>query len=143
MAKAFHRHIHRKVLMQLGIIAVAALILVVLVARDAVLGDVGPVPIIVAVAIGLCVGYLAGRMFRLLWHEDTKQVVIRMDKLSFILIGLYVAFRIGSAQLLGDYWSGAALSAISFAVLDGILIGRLISMWRGISRILREQGIVR
>jgi hypothetical protein len=141
MAQALHKHIHRRILTQIGIIAVVALVLAVAVVRDAFAGTIGLLPLIIAAAVGLAVGYAAGRMFLLIWHESTQKVIMRMDRTSIILIVLYVIFRVFSTKLLGDYFSGAPLSAISFAVLDGILVGRFLSMWRGISRILREQGI--
>jgi hypothetical protein len=143
MKLKIHKHLHRRILTQLVIIATVALILFVMVGFDALSGAIGFLPVTIAAAIGIAVGYLAGRMFLVIWHEDTKKIIMRMDKTSFILIGLYIAFRIFSTQLLGGYFNGAALSAISFAALDGILVGRLLSLWRNIARILREQGIIR
>jgi len=137
-----HQYLHRRVLIQILIIALVALFLAVAVVLDAIAGAIGFVPIAIAAVIGIAAGYLMGRMFLLTWHEDTQKVIIQMDKMSFVLIALYIAFRVFGTQLLGDYFNGTALSAISFALLDGILIGRLISMWRNISRILTEQGIV-
>jgi hypothetical protein len=113
--------------------------LFVTVVHDALVGEIGLVSVIVAAAIGIGVGYLAGRMFLLSWHEDTQKVIMRMDRTGFVLIALYVVFRMFSAQILGSYFSGVALSAISFAVLDGILVGRFLSIWRNILRILTEQ----
>jgi hypothetical protein len=142
MKVRIHRHIHRRVLFQIIILVVIAIALFVAVGYDAARGDIGILPVIVAAAIGTGVGFVAGRMYRLVWHEDTSKVVMRMDKTGFVLIGLYILFRVLSDQLLSEYFNGAALSAVLFAVLDGILVGRLFSLWRNISRIFKEQGII-
>jgi hypothetical protein len=134
-----HRQVHRRILIQLAILLIVAVGLFVTVVHDALVGEIGLVSVIVAAAIGIGVGYLAGRMFLLSWHEDTQKVIMRMDRTGFVLIALYVVFRMFSAQILGSYFSGVALSAISFAVLDGILVGRFLSIWRNILRILTEQ----
>jgi hypothetical protein len=55
---------------------------------------------------------------------------------------LYIVFRIFSEQLLVEYVHGATLSALTFAFLGGLLVGRLVSVWRGVSRILKQQGVL-
>lgn len=139
---AVHKHIHRRILYQLAIFPLAAIGIVVSVVLDAMAGQVGVLPLLVAAIAGLAIGYVVGRMFLITWHEDTRKVIMRMDKMGILLLVAYIAFRMASATLLGDYFSGAALSAISFAVLDGILVGRFVSIWRSVVRILREQGII-
>ncbi|MDB4991915.1 MAG: hypothetical protein JWL75_160 [Parcubacteria group bacterium] len=134
-------YLHKRILWQLAVIFIAAVFLLIAVIRDAVVGDISVVPILIAMIVGLGVGYLSGRIFGLAWHAETSKVIMTMDKMSIILIVLYIIFRVFSAQILGDYYNGETLSALSFAVLDGLLIGRLVSMWRRIRVIWIEQGI--
>lgn len=135
------KYIHRRIMVQVSIIVLVALGLGVAVVNDAITGKAGVLPLIIAATVGLLVGYVAGRMFLITWHEDTQKVIMRMDRTSIFLVVAYVAFRILSTRLLGDYFTGVALTAISFAAVDGILIGRLISVWRNVRRVLQEQGI--
>ena len=136
-----HKHLHRRIIIQILIIAVAAIFLLVAVAHDAVIDDIGLGMVALGLAIGLIVGFLSGRMFNLKWHPDTEKVIMTMDAMSFVVIGLYIAFRIFGTQLLGDYLHGEALTAFTFALLGGLLLGRLVSMARSIKKIFDEEGI--
>ena len=128
--------------MQLAIFGLVSLGLLVAVFYDAVMGQIGVGFVVGGLVVGVGVGYVVGKIFKLAWHEDTLKVVMSLDKMSFVLIGLYVAFRIFGEQLLGHYIQGNALTAVSFAFLSGLLFGRLISIWNGVSYILKQQGIL-
>ena len=81
-------------------------------------------------------------MFSLKWHEDTKKVILSIDKLGVLLIVVYVIFRIASEQFLGHYLHGQELTIITFTILVGIMIGRVAGMLRSISKILKAQNIL-
>lgn len=142
MYKKFKKHVHNRVLFQLVIFALVSAGLLAAVSYDALAGEIGLSLVALGLGIGLGVGYAFSRIFKLGWHADTQKVVMSLDKMSFVLIGAYVAFRVFGEQLLGNYIHGPALSAFSFALLSGILIGRFISIWGGVSRILKQQGII-
>lgn len=92
--------------------------------------------------LGGVVGILAGRMFAIKWHEDTQKVIIGIDKTGFLIIILYAVFRMFDRQLFGEFLHGSALTAFTFCLLGGIMIGRLLSMYQSIMKILKEQQIV-
>ena len=141
MYRKLKTHVHNRVLFQLAIFVLISLALLIAVGYDARMGEIGLGLVGLGLAIGLAVGYAFSRIFKLGWHADTQKVVMSLDKMSFVLIALYIAFRVFGEQLLGEYIHGPALSAFSFALLSGILLGRLISIWSGVSRILKAQGI--
>ncbi len=141
MYTKLRKHVHTRVLIQLVLFFLISAALLVAVSYDAVMGEIGLGLVGLGLAIGLVVGYLVARIFKLGWHKDTQKVVMSLDRMSFVLIAVYVAFRVFGEQLLGHYIHGAALTAFSFALLCGILLGRFISIWSGVSRILKEQGI--
>ena len=142
MYQKLKRHVHNRVLMQLVIFALVSAGLLVAVCYDAVIGEIALWLLAAALVAGVGVGYIVGKVFKLAWHADTRKVIMSLDKMSFVLIGVYVVFRIFGDQLLGEYLHGAALSAFSFAFLGGLLVGRLLSIWNSVSRILKEQGIM-
>jgi hypothetical protein len=142
MYKKLRVHVHNRVLVQLIIFALVSVALLISVAFDAMRGDIGLGLVVVGLGVGVIVGYFVGKIFRLAWHEDTRKVVMSLDKMSFVLIGLYIVFRIFGDQVLGHYLQGAALTALTFTFLSGLLFGRLFSIWRGVVRIFREQGIL-
>jgi hypothetical protein len=130
------------VLFQLVIFVLVSLGMLGAVFYDAIAGEVGIGYVALSLVLGIGVGLLVARIFKLGWHEDTRKVIMSLDRMSFVLIGVYVVFRIFSDQLLGHYLHGAALSAVSFAFLAGILLGRFVSIWRGVTRILKQQRII-
>lgn len=142
MYRKLNRHVHKRVLIQLVIFALVSLGLLAAVSYDAVMGEIGLGLVGVGLAAGLGIGYLVARIFKLGWHQDTQKVVMSLDRMSVILIAAYIAFRVFGEQLLGHYIHGAALSAFTFALLAGILLGRFVSIWSGVSRILKEQGVM-
>ena len=141
MALKVRAHIHGRVQGQLIILALVCLGLLGGVSYDALMGEVSPWLVLGALVVGIAVGFAVARIFALSWHEETRKVIMSLDRTSLILIALYIAFRVFGEQLLGRYVHGVELSAISFALLAGILLGRVISIWRGVSRILKQQGI--
>ncbi len=142
MYTKLRRHVHSRVLIQLVIFALVSLGLLVAVAYDAVAGEIGLWVVLVALVLGGIAGYFVGKIFALAWHEDTRKVVMSLDRMSFVLIGVYIVFRIFGEQLLGQYVHGAELTAVTFTFLSGLLLGRLFSVWQGVSRILKQQGIL-
>ncbi len=142
MYHKLRRHVHSRILVQLAIFGLVSLALLAGVCYDAYLGQIGIALVLAGLIAGIAIGYVVGRIFKLAWHEDTRKVVMSLDRMSFVLIGVYVLFRIFSEQLLGNYIQGAALSAFTFALLAGILVGRFASIWRGVRRILKEQGVL-
>ncbi len=142
MYKKLRTHVHKRVLVQLVIFSLVSLGLLVAVSYDAIAGQIGLGLVATGLVVGLVVGYFVGKIFKLKWHEDTRKVIMSLDRMGFVLIGLYIAFRIFGEQLLGHYVAGATLTALTFAFLAGLLFGRLISVWSGVSRILKEQGII-
>lgn len=142
MLKKLKNYVHGRVLTQLVIFCLISVGLLAAVSYDAIEGEISLVLVALGLAIGLAVGYAVARIFKLGWHQDTQKVVMSLDRMSFILIGVYILFRIFGDQVLGHYIHGQALTAFSFALLSGILLGRLISIWSGVTRILKQQGIV-
>ncbi len=141
MYTKFRKHVHGRVLVQLVIFFLVSAGLLVAVSYDAITGEIGLGLVALGLVIGLAVGFVVGKIFKLRWHQDTAKVVMSIDKMGFVLIAVYIAFRVFGEQLLGEYVHGAALSALTFAFLLGILVGRFVGVWNGVSRILTEQGI--
>jgi hypothetical protein len=122
MYKKLKTHVHSRVLIQLVLFALVSLGLLAAVFYEAATGQIGLGLAAAGLVVGLVVGYFVGKIFKLAWHQDTRKVIMSLDRMSFVLIGLYVVFRIFGEQLLGQYIQGTALSAFSFAFLGGLLL---------------------
>lgn len=136
------KHLHGRILYQLIIFLVVSVILFGFVGYDALQGTIQLEWVIGGVVIGLVVGWISGRMFTLKWHPDTQKVIMGMDRLGILLLVLYILFRYFGTQFLGHFLHGPTLTAFSFSLLGGIMVGRFISMIKSIQRILKEQKVI-
>jgi hypothetical protein len=137
-----HKHIHSRILVQLVIFALVFLAIIGFITYDVIAKHLVAGWVVGGAALGVLIGLAAGRMFILKWHEDTQKVILSMDKLSFLLIGAYIVFRVFSEQLLGGILHGEELSVATFGLLAGIMLGRLLSMLTNIRKVLKKQGII-
>jgi hypothetical protein len=135
-------HIHVRILMQLTLFITASIVLFGIVIYNVIQDNLNPVWLIAGIVLGILIGLIAGRMFAMRWHEDTRKVILGMDKMSILLLVLYIAFRFGTEQLFGKFIHGEELTVFTFSSLAGVMIGRLFSMVKGLSRVLKEQNIL-
>lgn len=94
---------------------------------------------ILAVLIGLGLGYMLGRAGRIRWHETEEKVVSEIDVIGIVAIVLYVLLRIGGAWIFGHFLSGLALSTFTLALLGGALLGRFLGTQHSIKNVLDQR----
>jgi hypothetical protein len=94
---------------------------------------------LLALAIGLIIGFVYGRLSRVRWHETSQQIVMQYDIVTYVIIAAYLLISYFRDILLSDYLSGAALEAVSLAVVAGVLIGRIFGLNIAIMKVLRIQ----
>lgn len=83
---------------------------------------------LLAMAVGLAIGYGLGRSMKVRYDTEKAEIVAHMDIVGFIAIGIYVLLAIARNVLLGHFLSGNALTAVTLAVLAGALFGRYLGM---------------
>jgi hypothetical protein len=91
--------------------------------------------------LGLFLGFIATRMFIIHWHDEKAKVVSRFDTLGIFVLLLYVAFSTSKAWLFGHWINGSVLTAFTYSILAGVIIGRIVGMRLKIKNILSEQFI--
>lgn len=131
--------ISRRLKSRLGIFAVITVLLAGFVAYDIATGAAAAWMLGLALVIGLPLGYVFGRLTRVVWHEGEEKVVQQMDVLGFVLIGLYVLVAVLRNVILRDLVSGATLTAVSLALATGLLIGRFGGLYISIRRALGDR----
>ena len=116
-----------------------SIVLLVLIAYDVVVGDTSWLVAFGALLFGGVIGFIYGRFARVRWHETEEKIVMRYDALAIILIVAYVLFSYLRDWFLGRLLGGAALEAVTFAVLAGLLFGRVLGLHIAIMRVLRKR----
>ena len=91
--------------------------------------------------LGLFLGFIATRMFIIHWHDERAKVVSRFDTIGIFIMLLYVAFSVSRAWFFGHWIQGSVLTAFTYSILAGVMIGRIVGMRLKIKNILSEQFI--
>lgn len=136
------KHVHNRILFQFVVFIALTAVLASVVTIDMLHEQMNALWVIGSLIAGVLMGVAAGRIFAIKWHEDTQKVILSLDKLSFLLILAYAAFRYVSEQFLGHILHGQELTIITFTLLAGIMIGRFVGMGNSVVKILKQQNIL-
>ena len=93
---------------------------------------------------GFVLGYLIGlsvkRMHLLSWDAETNKAVTRMDRIGIAILVIYLLFVIFRRWIFSYWLQGHALTAFTFSVAAGAILGRLFSLRKRIRQILKKEG---
>lgn len=115
------------------------LTMIVIVSYKIYMGQIGLLLSFCGFLAGISIGYVAGRMFKIFWHEETQKVVSRIDRIGAVFLTLYICVEIGRKWLFGYWLHGAKLNAFGLIFLAGLLLGRLLVMAHKIKKILIQE----
>ncbi|MES2930717.1 MAG: hypothetical protein V4665_02955 [Patescibacteria group bacterium] len=135
------KHIDKSLRRRLNMFIVIFVALLGFILYDVVTHDFNPFLIIGGFVFGLAVGYAAGRMFHISWHEETAKVVARLDRIGIIILILYIGFSIARRWIFGLWLHGPVLTAFTFTFATGAILGRIMMMSKNIKSVLSGQGI--
>lgn len=144
MPKSLRQHAHhidKKLKFRLRIYIVISLILLGIFIYNIVRGqlrlDLGLIGLIAGIGIGI----ITSRMFHTSWNHDTKKVVSRLDRFGIGILVFYILFEVFRDKLVGFFTHDFQVGTIGFAVLAGIMFGRVIGARGSIMKVLKEQEI--
>ena len=141
-AGVIRKHTHPRLQMQFVLFTIIAIVMLGVVIYDVVNQGASLWLIVIGVLVGGIIGYALSWAFKIRWHEDTKRVIQNADRLSFLLIALYIVVRTGGQQLLGHYVHGPMLVALLYSVIAGVMIGRVIALGRRVGRVLKTKKLL-
>jgi len=91
---------------------------------------------------GVGIGIISSRMFHISWNKNAKRVVSQLDTLGIGILILYFLFEILRGTIVGFFTHDIQVATTGFAVLAGIMYGRLLGTRGRIIQILEEQEIL-
>ncbi len=139
LAKAY---LDRSLMNRIRLFIVIFLLMLVLIGYDIYDGTIGPVLSLAGFAVGLGIGFIISRIFKIHWHESLSKIAFRIDRMGTIILVIYSIFTILRNQIFGQFVNRPQIWAFVFAFLAGVFLGRLLSMYSSIKKILVEKGIV-
>jgi hypothetical protein len=80
-------------------------------------------------------------MFHISWNHDAKKVVSRFDVYGVIILVLYIFFEIFREKIVGYFTHDIQVGTVGFALLAGIMFGRVLGTRGKIMKILKEQHV--
>lgn len=101
-------------------------------------GDISFSHIIIWYFIGLIVGFLAGRMYKIFWHEQEEKVVSQLDAIGIIILILFITIEIWKNWIFGHWIEASELNTFGLIFISGALMWRLLAMILVIKKILRR-----
>jgi hypothetical protein len=132
------KYIHRKLLLRLRMFALVFTGLCGAVAYQ-LLAGAQLLPTLAAGGVGLLAGMLMGHLSKVYWHEAATQVVAKMDKLGGVVLATYLVVALSRRWVLGHWFTGHALTAVTLAFTAGVMLGRLLATRRAVVLVLQSQ----
>jgi hypothetical protein len=136
------QYLDPRLIRRLRIYILVLLIMLVVIAFE-VIQSTFTIPLaIFGILIGLGVGTIVSRMYRISWDKETCNVIGRIDWIGAVILVFYLIFIFTRAHFLGYWMQGAPLIAIIFSITAGTMLGRVLSTRHGIDKILKVLNIL-
>jgi hypothetical protein len=133
------KYVHRKLILRLRLFALIGLGMCGAVTYQVLAYQVLLLPTLAAAGTGLLVGLVVGRLSKVLWHEEATQVVAKMDRLGGVVLAAYLVLALSRRWVLGHWFAGHQLTAVTLAFTGGVMMGRLVATRREVVRVLKSQ----
>ena len=140
--KNARKFVERKLLRRLRIFFVVFILLICVIIYEIMHSYLEASACVGAMMIGMLIGSVFVRRKRIYWEEETSQVIARMDRIGIGLLIVYILFVIARHWFLHQWLTGNKLTAFSFSLTAGAMLGRLLSMRSQIRQILKEKSII-
>jgi hypothetical protein len=111
-------------------------IMLVVIIFEIIMGNFSIAWALGGILVGLGVGVLISRMYRLSWDEETNNVIGRIDWIGGAILILYLVFVFSRTYYLSYWVQGTPLLALVFSITAGTMLGRVLSTEHGIKKIL-------
>lgn len=136
------QYLDTRLIVRVRIFSIISIVMLSVITFEMLRGTINMSMAIVGVLIGLAVGIIVSRMFRLSWDEETKKVIGNMDWIGAVVLIFYISFMLTRTLLLGYYVQGSLFLAIVLSITAGTFIGRVMGTRRGIRKVLNAWKIL-
>jgi hypothetical protein len=135
------QHLDKSLKFRLRIYFALALLFLILFIYDLIRRELNIGYGLLGILIGTCLGIVTSRMFHISWDTDAKRVVGRLDIFGIGILIFYVIVEIFRNQIVSYFTHGKEVTAVSFAILAGIMFGRVLGMRGKIIKVLKEEKV--
>jgi hypothetical protein len=136
------RHIDKKLKFRVRLYSLISLVMLGIVLYEIFIKILPLSFAIAGIFLGLFLGIISARMYRLSWSKDAKKIVSRLDTVGIVILVCYMAFVIVRSKLIGYFVAAPMVGAVGFSITAGIMIGRLIGTRNAIMEILKDRELI-
>ena len=115
-----------------------AVILSVIVVYQMFIDQVSIVYTLLSAVIGLGIGAITSRIFKITWDHGAQKVISQFDAFGIVILVCYVILEINRKAVFGYFVHDRSVVAISLAFITGVMIGRVVGIRTKINQQLKE-----
>ncbi len=135
------KHIDKKLRLRLRIYFFISAVLLIILISNVIRGELRLDLGIIALLIGILIGMVTSRMYHISWDKNAKKVISRLDIYGIIILILYVFLEIFRERIVGFVTHDFEVGTIGFAILAGIMFGRVLGTRGKIIKVLNDQRV--
>ena len=140
--KQLSKYLDQRLIKRLRIYTIEMVVMLLVIIYEVLTGTFSISWALGGMLIGLGIGTLVSRMYRLSWDEDTSNVIGQIDWIGAIILICYLVFVFTRTHYLSYWLQGPPLMGLVFSLTAGTMLGRVMTTERGIKRILRTWNIL-
>jgi hypothetical protein len=139
--KHIRHYIDKKLLFRLRMFIVIFVALLGFVIYELISSAVNPVFALLGIVLGIGLGTVLARMYKLSWNKDETKVVGRLDMIGIIILIVYIGFALSRNFLFGHIIQGPSLGVFTLSITAGSMLGRVLATHQGIRDLLKASNI--
>ncbi len=93
---------------------------------------------IIGMFVGIAIGAAVTRINKISWDHGAKRVITELDAFGVCILIVYIIFEIYRQTIVAYFVHGPSVISTSFALLAGVMAGRILGIQRKISQHLNE-----
>ena len=133
-----HKYVDKRLRIRMYIYIAISMIMLGFVIFHIITDGVTTIRPLVGFVIGIMIGFIFSRIFHISWDHNAEKVIYRLDTYGILVLIIYIVLELNRERLITQFVHGRSVVSISFAVLSGIMIGRVLGIRGKIARILQE-----
>lgn len=140
--KHHSKHVDRRLKFRLIIYFAVSLVLLGIFTWNILTGQLRLDFGILGLLAGIGLGIFTSRMFRTSWNHDAKKVVGNLDRFGILILILYILLELFRNNVVGYFTHNTQVGTVGFALLAGVMLGRVIGTSGSITKVLKQQGLL-
>lgn len=130
--------IDKKLIFRMRMFAVIFVLTLMYVVVDTFIYEVPFWYILIAFVVGMLTWLVLWRMQKITRDKDGYKIISRFDAIWVVILVMYIWFAIARHEIIADWVNSTAVTVVTVAVVNGTMLGRLLTMRLAIKHNLKQ-----